>query len=73
MRGIKAKTLRELAYGGTAMKYSRNREYSMTVCPGQHRHKIPLTIIADDQRYFYQALKGRRASVGDVMDSLQTV
>jgi hypothetical protein len=61
MRGSKAKTLRAIAYGGTAKKYGNNREYEMLVCPGQHRHKIPRTIIADDQRYLYQALKGRRS------------
>ena len=60
MRGKKAKILRAIAYKGTANKYGRNREYEMVKSPGQHRHKIPLTIIADDERYFYQALKGRR-------------
>ena len=60
MRGSKAKKLRELAYEGTSMKYSRNREYETVKSPGQWRHRMPLTIIADDQRYFYQALKGRR-------------
>lgn len=61
MRGVKAKKLRALAYADTpVMKYSRNREYSVVVCPGQWRHKLPLTIIADNQRAFYQMLKGRR-------------
>jgi hypothetical protein len=60
MRGKKAKKLRELAYEGTAMKYSRNREYSLVACPGQWRHKVPRTIIADNLRAFYQMLKGRR-------------
>ena len=63
MRGKKAKILRAIAYQGTANKYGRNREYSMVKPPGQHRHKMGLTIIADDERYFYQALKGRRAHV----------
>ncbi len=60
MRGSKAKTLRAIAYQGTSRKYGRNREYEMVKSPGQHRHKIPLTIIADTERYFYQSLKGRR-------------
>lgn len=63
MRGKKAKALRDIAYKGTAQKYGRNRMYEMVVCPGQHRHKIPMTIIADDERYLYQALKGRRADI----------
>lgn len=60
MRGTKAKKLRRLAYEGTVMKYSCNREYSVVKCPGQHRHQMPLTVIADNLRAFYQALKGRR-------------
>jgi len=60
MRGSKAKKLRAIAYEGTPAKYAHNREYSHVKSPGQHRHRMPLTIIADDQRYFYQALKGRR-------------
>lgn len=63
MRGSKAKILRRIAYEGTAAKYGRNREYSHVKSPGQHRHRMPLTIIADDQRYFYQALKGRRTDL----------
>jgi hypothetical protein len=63
LRGSKAKVLRAIAYEGTAMKYSRNREYEMVKCPGQWRHKMPLTIIADDMRYYYQALKGRRGQL----------
>lgn len=63
MRGIKAKKLRRLAYGDTAMKYSANREYSLVKCPGQYKHRIPRTIIADDMRFFYQALKGRRVQL----------
>jgi hypothetical protein len=35
----------------------------MVKCPGQHRHNIPMTIIADDERYLYQALKGRRVKL----------
>ncbi len=66
MRGTKAKKLRDVAYKGTALKYSRNRLYEMVVSPGQHRHKIPRTIIADDERYLYQALKGRRADIHGV-------
>jgi hypothetical protein len=61
MRGSKAKKLRAIAYQGKASKYGHNRLYEMVKCPGQHRHKMPLTIIADDERYLYQALKGRRA------------
>ena len=61
MRGSKAKKLRAMAYEGTARKYSNNREYQMVLSPGQHNHKMPLTIITDTERYFYQALKGRRA------------
>jgi len=66
MRGSKAKILRAIAYQGTARKYGNNREYSMVKSPGQHRHKIPWTIIADDERYFYQALKGRRVRLDAV-------
>jgi hypothetical protein len=61
MRGSKAKKLRAIAYQGTARKYGNNRLYEMVECPGQHRHGMRLTIIADDERYLYQALKGRRA------------
>ena len=60
MRGKKAKKLRELAYDGTARKYAHNREYSIVTCPGQWRHRNPTTIIADNERAFYQMLKGRR-------------
>jgi hypothetical protein len=60
VRGKKAKKLRKLAYGGSAEKYGNNTEYSLTKCPGQYRHKRATTIISDDKRYFYQALKGRR-------------
>jgi hypothetical protein len=63
MRGSKAKALRAIAYQGTPRKYGNNRMYEMIKCPGQHRHSMPLTIIADDERYLYQALKGRRANV----------
>ena len=64
MRGIKSKTFRAIAYReNPVMKYSNNRTYEMVVCPGQHRHKMPLTIIADNERYMYQALKGRRGYV----------
>jgi hypothetical protein len=63
MRGSKAKKLRAIAYQGTARKYGRNRLYEMVKCPGQYRHTMQLTIIADDERYLYQALKGRRADV----------
>jgi hypothetical protein len=63
MRGSKAKALRAIAYQGTARKYGNNRMYEMLKSPGQHRHSMPLTIIADEERYFYQALKGRRANV----------
>jgi hypothetical protein len=63
MRGSKAKKLRAIAYQGTAKKYGNNREYSMVKCPGQHRHSMPLTIIADEERYLYQALKGRRVEL----------
>jgi hypothetical protein len=61
MRGSKAKKLRAIAYQGTSRKYSNNRLYDTVECPGQHRHGMKLTIIADDERYLYQALKGRRA------------
>jgi hypothetical protein len=60
VRGKKAKKLREIAYEGTAMKYSRNREYDTVKSPGQWRNKLPRTIIADHQRNLYQLLKGRR-------------
>lgn len=60
MRGKKAKKLREVVYQGSAMKYTRNREYSMVKSPGQWRHNKPLTIIADEDRHLYQTLKGRR-------------
>jgi hypothetical protein len=63
MRGKRAKILRAIAYEGTVRKYSNNREYEMVKSPGQHRHQIPLTIIADEERYFYQALKGRRVKL----------
>jgi hypothetical protein len=35
----------------------------MVKSPGQYRHKMPLTIIADTERYLYQALKGRRVDL----------
>lgn len=60
MRGKKAKFIRKLVYGDSPEKYSNNREYKLTTCPNQYRHDNPLTILADDKRYFYQALKGRR-------------
>lgn len=61
MRGSKAKKLRALAYADApVMKYSKNREYSGVMSPGQWRHRTPLTVIADNYRAFYQALKGRR-------------
>ena len=63
MRGKKAKILRNIAYQGTAKKYGHNRLYEMVKSPGQHRHRMPLTIIADGDRYLYQALKGRRADL----------
>jgi hypothetical protein len=68
MRGSKAKTLRAIAYQGTSMKYGNNRMYEMVKSPGQHRHKIPRTIIADNMRYFYQALKGRRVQLEILKD-----
>lgn len=69
MRGSKAKTLRAIAYEGTVRKYGCNREYRMVRSPGQHHHKMPLTIIADDERYLYQALKGRRVQLNaDALD-----
>jgi len=73
MRGSKAKKLRALAYSGTARKYSHKREYSMVKSPGQHRHTMPMTIIADDERYLYQSLKGRRVDLGIDMDYMQTM
>ena len=66
MRGSKAKKLRKLAYEGTVRKYGCNREYEMVLSPGQHNHKMPLTIIADNERYLYQALKGRRVQLDAV-------
>jgi len=63
MRGKRAKILRKIAYQNPVMKYSRNREYESVVSPGQHRHKMPLTIITDNERYMYQALKGRRGDL----------
>jgi hypothetical protein len=61
MRGKKAKQLRALAYADApVLKYTNNREYSMVRSPGQWRHRFPATIIADNHRAFYQALKGRR-------------
>lgn len=63
MRGSKAKKLRELAYEGSARKYSRNRLYEAVESPGQWRHRRQGTIIADDERYLYQALKGRRVQL----------
>lgn len=61
MRGKKAKAIRRIAYRkNTTMKYACNREYRMVKSPGQHRHPMPMTIIADDERFLYQALKGRR-------------
>ena len=63
MRGKRSKIFRRIAYGGSVRKYSHNREYQMVKCPGQHRHKIPMTIIADEERYLYQSLKGRRMAL----------
>jgi hypothetical protein len=61
MRGKKAKRLRKLVYEDVpALKYTRNREYSAVKSPGQWRHSVPLTIIADNYRGYYQFLKGRR-------------
>lgn len=68
MRGKRAKACRRLAYRKSpVMKYSSNREYRMVKSPGQHRHQMPLTIIADDERFLYQALKGRRISGDDIV------
>ena len=63
MRGKRAKMLRKLVYGDDPAKYTNNREYSLTKCPGQYRHQLELTILADDKRYLYQVLKGRRYKI----------
>lgn len=68
MRGSKAKKLRAIAYQGKATKYAHNRTYEMVACPGQHRHSMKMTIIADDERYLYQALKGRRVRLDAVSE-----
>jgi hypothetical protein len=60
MRGAKAKILRAIAYEGTSRKYGNNRMYEMVKSPGQWRNTMPRTIIADEERYLFQALKGRR-------------
>ena len=63
MRGSKAKILRKIAYrNNPVMKYANNREYRMEKSPGQHRHPVPRTVVADDERFLYQTLKGRRGS-----------
>jgi hypothetical protein len=67
MRGKKAKILRAIAYQGTARKYGRNREYEMVKSPGQWRHPVPRTIIADDERFMYQSLKGRRVRLESIV------
>lgn len=57
MNGKRAKMLRRIAYGDHD---PRDVEYKMVVCPNQYRHKSPNTIIADEKRFMYQTLKGRR-------------
>jgi len=49
-----------MAYDPPAMKYSHNREYMSVRSPGQSKLGWAGTIIADEQRYLYQTLKGRR-------------
>jgi hypothetical protein len=73
MRGSKAKILRALAYEGSARKYGHNRLYEMVKSPGQWRHKMALTIIADEERYLYQALKGRRVQLEPILDQVQSL
>ena len=65
MRGSRAKRLRREAYGEGALKYPNNRTYQTVVCPGQHRHPVAMTKIADEYRFYYQFLKGRRKLPND--------
>lgn len=59
MRGSKAKLLRRLA------KEDREcREYQEVRSPQQRKHPFPSTIIANEERFFYQTLKGRRSLKG---------
>jgi hypothetical protein len=60
MRGTVAKRLKRLAFNPPAMKYSHNRKYMVVRSPGQGKATAPRTVIADEQRYLYQTLKGRR-------------
>lgn len=60
MRGSKAKKLRRLAYDPIAYQYARNRQYIAVHSPGQSKLGWAGTIIADEMRYLYQTLKGRR-------------
>lgn len=68
MRGKKAKLLRKIAYSqkiGDAifvLDYN-DREYEYVDSPNRHR-SLNKTCIADEQRYLYQSLKGRRGVSG---------
>jgi len=64
MRGKKAKLLRKIAYTQRVGKAIvtldfRDREYDWVDPPGRWR-SLNKTCIADEQRFMYQALKGRR-------------
>jgi hypothetical protein len=60
MRGSRAKMLRRMAYDPPTMKYAHSRLYTVVRSPGQGELEWAGTIIADEQRYLYQTLKGRR-------------
>jgi len=60
MRGSRAKKLRRMAYDPLTMQYSHNREYMVVRSPGQSKLGWAGTVIADEMRYLYQTLKGRR-------------
>jgi hypothetical protein len=60
MRGKRAKMLRRLAYDPIAYMYSHNRTYTVVRSPGQSKLGWAGTVIADEMRYLYQTLKGRR-------------
>ena len=61
MRGSRTKKFRRMAYDPITYQYSHNRQYIVVRSPGQSKLGLPGTVIADEMRYLYQTLKGRRA------------
>jgi len=63
MNGKRAKLYRKIAYGGVGRRTEEDPVmYQFVACPGQSKRKPPRTIIADEKRFMYQTLKGRRGA-----------